>query len=102
MKPMIALTFSCLALAAQAEPFAGGNAEAGRKLFDQNHCNRCHMSMLGGDGSAIFTRPDHKVKNPQQLVEQMHVCSGNAGITLSKQDEQNLGAYLNQNYYHFK
>jgi len=79
-----------------------GDAEAGKKFFGQNQCNRCHSSMLGGDGSAIFTRPGRKVKNPQQLVNQMHLCSGNVSITLSPQDEQKLGAYLNQNYYHFK
>ena len=101
MKHLTLLLLLCTA-AAHAEPFPKGNEEAGKKLFDQNHCNRCHSQMLGGDGSAIFTRPDHKVKNPEQLVAQMHVCSGNVGITLSPQDEQNLGAYLNRNYYRFK
>ena len=86
----------------QAAPFPTGDAKAGKKLFEKNKCNRCHIDMMGGDGSAIFTRPDHKVTSPEKLVQQMHVCSGNVGITLSAQDEQNLGAYLNQRYYKFK
>jgi hypothetical protein len=90
------------ALAAQADPFAGGDIQAGKRLFDQNHCNRCHMTIMGGDGSGIFTRLNRKVNSPAQLVSQMYVCSGNVGITLSPQDEKDLGTYLNQNYYHFK
>ncbi len=99
---LLTMLFLLGAATAQAVPFANGNAPAGKKLFDQNHCNQCHMSMMGGDGSAIFTRPDHKVTSPKQLVDQMYVCSGNVGITLTKQNEQDLGAYLNGTYYHFK
>jgi len=57
---------------------------------------------VGGDGSEIFTRTDHKVRNASQLIKQINFCAGNAGIQLSAQDEQNLGAYLNQRYYHLK
>ena len=86
---------------AQAAPFETGNFDAGKKLFEQSHCNRCHIEMKGGDGSEIFTRPDHKVKNPSQLIKQINVCGGNAGVTLTSQDEQNLAAYLNKYYYKF-
>ncbi len=102
MKLLFALALAATSCIAQAAPFAAGKVDAGRKLFEQNRCNSCHVSMLGGDGSAIFTRPDHKVRNPQQLVDQMYVCSGNVGVTLTHQDEQDLGAYLNGTYYHFK
>ena len=84
-----------------AAPFEKGSVEAGLKLFQQSHCNRCHIEMKGGDGSEIFTRPDHKVKNPSQLIKQINVCGGNAGVTLTSQDEQNLAAYLNKYYYKF-
>ena len=97
-----ALLLLCAATAAQAAPFAQGNATAGKRLFEQSHCNRCHMAMEGGDGSAIFTRPDHKVRNPQQLVAQLHICGANVGLDVTPQQEQDLGAYLNQTYYHFR
>ena len=102
MKRIPALILLLSAGSVLSAPFPNGDAQAGKKLFEQNKCSRCHVDMMGGDGSAIFTRPDHKVTSPQKMVQQMHVCSGNAGITLSAQDEQNLGAYLNQRYYHFK
>ncbi len=57
--------------------------------------------MLGGDGSAMFTRPDRKVRNVSDLVEQMRFCTGNVGVNLTPQDEQHLGAYLNR-YYNLK
>ncbi len=102
MKLFAALALTLISLGAYADPFAGGNAMTGAKLFDQKHCNICHMRIAGGDGSAIFTRPNHIVGSADQLVDQMNTCTGNAGITLTKQDEQDLGAYLNQSYYHFK
>ena len=87
---------------AQAAPFADGDAQAGKKLFDQNKCSGCHIGKMGGDGSAIFTRPNRIVNNPKQLVDRMLVCSGAVGMTLTQQNQHDLGAHLNQTYYKFK
>lgn len=98
------VTFIALLLAATtaaADPFPKGDAQTGQKLFAQYKCSSCHAAMLGGDGSAMFTRPDRKVKSVAQLVEQMNFCTGNLGIKLTPQDEQHLGAYLNR-YYNLK
>jgi len=98
MKLLAALILLCIASAAQANPFADGNAQAGEKLFNQYKCNSCHSAMLGGDGSAIFTRADRKVHNANELIEQIKFCSGNVGAHLTTQQEQHLGAYLNRYY----
>jgi mono/diheme cytochrome c family protein len=87
---------------ALANPFPNGDAAAGKRLFEQNDCNSCHIGKVGGDGNAIFTRPNHIVHSPEQLVARMHVCSGATGMTLTPRMEQDLGAYLNQAYYRFK
>jgi len=89
------------ATTAVANPFPNGDARTGQKLFTQYKCSSCHAAMLGGDGSAMFTRPDRKVRSVAQLVEQMNFCTGNLGIKLTPQDEQHLGAYLNR-YYNLK
>ena len=94
--------FLLLCSTAQAIPFAEGDVKAGKKLFDQYKCNSCHIGKMGGDGSAIFTRPNHKVTSPEKMIAQIKVCSGNVGANLSPQEEQNLAAYLNQKYYKFK
>lgn len=101
-RAILLLMLACASAAAAAAPFAKGDAQAGRKLFEDKQCNRCHIGKVGGDGSGIFTRPDRIVHNPKELVARMHVCSGAVGMTLTEQDEQNLGAYLNQTYYKFK
>lgn len=101
MRLLTALIFMTLAGTAIANPFPNGNADTGKKLFDKNKCSSCHVAMLGGDGSAIFTRPNRKVGTAQQMLTQMEACSAAAGITLSADDKQHLGAYLNR-YYNFK
>jgi len=98
MKLLTALLLLCTATAATANPFPAGNAQAGEKLFNQYKCSRCHAAMLGGDGSAMFTRADRKVNTPTELVEQIRICSGNVGAHLTPQEEQHLGAYLNRYY----
>ncbi|OGS80664.1 MAG: hypothetical protein A2061_06365 [Gallionellales bacterium GWA2_59_43] len=96
--------FGALLLAATtaaANPFPKGDAQTGQKLFAQHKCSSCHIAMLGGDGSAMFTRPERKVRTAADLVEQMNRCNANLGIELTPQDEQHLGAYLNR-YYNLK
>lgn len=102
MKRAFMLTLLFAAVNAYANPFPGGDAAAGKKLFDETRCNRCHIQKVGGDGSAIFTRPNRIVHNPQQMIDRMHACSGAIGMTLTPQMEQDLGAHLNQTYYKFK
>ena len=101
MRLIIILIALCTTGAVSANPFPNGNAQTGQKLFEQYKCSRCHVALLGGDGSAMFTRPDRKVHNAAQLVEQIRFCSSNVGANLTPQDEQHLGAYLNR-YYNLK
>jgi cytochrome c2 len=101
MRFAAALALLAVSSAATANPFPGGNADTGKKLFEQHQCSSCHVAMLGGDGSAIFTRPNRKVKTAPQLLSQMDACSAAAGIQLAPADKQHLGAYLNR-YYNLK
>lgn len=82
--------------------FSDGDVQVGERLFDQYNCNSCHIDKVGGDGSAVFTRPDRMVTGPEYLIKQMTLCSGTIGKTLTVQEQQHLGAYLNQRYYKFK
>ena len=91
---------------AQAEPFAGGHAEVGKKLFDKYQCNSCHNGMMGGNGNAVFTRPGSKVKDPQKLMEVVVACARNVRANyssqISAQERLDIAAYLNKNFYKFK
>lgn len=101
MKLITSLLLLSFSLAASANPFAQGDAAAGEKLFAQLKCNSCHINMFGGDGSAIFTRPNRKVHNPSQLLAQIGRCGGNVDREFSAQEEQNIAVYLNR-YYNLK
>ncbi len=98
MKFITMLILLSAATTALANPFPKGNTEAGKQFFDKNNCNQCHDTIMGGDGNQIFQRKDRKVSNVAGMIKQMHFCAGNVGITLTPQDEQNLGAYLNRYY----
>ncbi|MEO7927709.1 MAG: c-type cytochrome [Gallionella sp.] len=101
MKLTTATIFLLLASVAVANPFPKGDAKAGQQLFDKYDCNKCHNSMMGGDGNKIFTRFDRKRNSPEGLVEQINMCSGNVNAHFTPQETQNLAAYLNI-FYKFK
>ncbi len=90
------------ASAAQGTPFDSGSPENGKNLFIRYECSSCHQAKMGGDGSAIFTRPDHKVRSATDLIPRIKFCSGNIGAQLTAQEEQDLAAYLNRRYYQLK
>ncbi|MGH8727260.1 MAG: c-type cytochrome [Burkholderiales bacterium] len=84
-----------------ANPFEKGDPEAGEKLLNKS-CNTCHIKMMGGDGSAIYTRDNRIVKNAQQLLARIATCNANVGTGWFPEDEVDVAAYLNQKYYRFK
>ncbi len=90
------------AATAHGAPFADGNAGNGEKLFARYECDSCHKGKVGGDGSAIFTRPDRIVRNAAEIIPRIKFCSGVVGANLSEQEQRDLAAYLNQRYYQFK
>lgn len=85
---------------AQAAPFAGADAKAGQALVEKN-CISCHASSYGGDGSGIYTREGRKVKSAKGLVAQIRNCNTMLGLKWFEDEELNVAAYLNQQYYHF-
>jgi cytochrome c len=42
------------------------------------------------------------VNSAADMIQQMEMCSGAIGKQLSEQEKQDLAAYLNKTYYHFK
>ncbi|MDD5329215.1 MAG: cytochrome c [Sulfuricella sp.] len=84
-----------------ANPFPAGDPKVGKTLHDKS-CVSCHVSMVGGDGSAIYSRLERKVKTPQQLLGRIRTCNANAGANWFPEEENHVAAYLNQQYYHFK
>ena len=94
-----ALLFVCLVSAA---PFPKGDPKVGKDLFDKAKCDACHASMMGGDGSRLFTRPEHKVKSADALLKRVKFCANQVGAQWFPEEEEHVAAYLSQQYYHFK
>jgi len=91
-----------LPLLAVAAPFSKSNPAIGEKLATAANCAKCHSQRVGGDGSRMYTRPEHKVKNPGQLLTQVQACNTMLNTGWFPEDEENVAAYLNRKYYKFK
>ncbi len=95
-KPLLTITAALLfaSIQAHATPFDKGDAKAGKVLHDKS-CVSCHDSTL-------YTRANRKVKTPQQLAARISGCNANTGAGWFPEEEQHVGAYLNQQFYKFK
>ncbi len=87
---------------AAAAPFPKADPAAGEKLHSAANCAKCHGARVGGDGSRMYTRPDHKVTNPSKLLAQVRMCNTQLNTGWFPEDEENVAAYLNRKFYKFK
>jgi cytochrome c len=96
------LTAALLAMFA-GSPFAAEkvDAKAGKALHDKQ-CVNCHVQRWGGDGSAVYTRADRKIKDATSLRQRVAACSAQTGAKFFPEDEANVAAWLAQTYYKFK
>lgn len=106
-----AAVLSCLAILAIAtgaqaqdadKAFAGADRKAGMALHQEKNCAACHAQRLGGDGSSIYTRIDRKVTTPAKLLAQVAMCNTQLSSAMFPDDERDVAAFLNHDYYHFK
>lgn len=91
----IGLCFSFLATAHAAD------IKRGKTLHEEN-CIKCHVSMVGGDGSGIYTREDRRMDSLDALNNQVHRCKTSLGVSWPEDQIADVVAYLNQTYYKFK
>lgn len=78
-----------------------GDPEQGGVVLDAN-CSGCHVGMYGGDGSEIYTRPDHRVQTVEGLMQQVEICNVNAlKGALSADQLDDITAHLNETYYKY-
>lgn len=98
----LAAALLLLANGAWAEPFAGADPVQGQALHAK-YCVACHRQQFGGpDGSNAYLRADHRVKSASALAQRITVCTTMLKLDLFPEDELNIAAYLNNQYYRFK
>lgn len=98
----LAAVLMLLSCSAWADPFAGGDPVQGQALHAK-YCVACHSTQFGGpDGSNAYLRPNHMVKSASALAQRITVCTTMLKLDLFPEDELNIAAYLNNQYYKFK
>lgn len=82
--------------------FASADANAGKATHAQNNCAACHQQRTEKNETAFYTRTDRKVSTQEKLIAQVAACSTQLKLGLFPEDELNLAAYLNREYYKLK
>lgn len=76
---------------------------ANGKIIDQQKCYACHAKKSGfGNGDMIYTRSDGKVKSLADLKKMVSLCNTELRLDLFPEDEADVTAFLNQQFYKFK
>ncbi len=76
---------------------------ANGKTIDQQKCYSCHAKKTGfGNGDMIYTRADGKVKSIADLKKMVSLCNTQLRLDLFPEDEIDVVAFLNQQFYKFK
>lgn len=91
------LLFSVSLSAHSAPDIANG------KKIDQEKCYACHAKKTGfGNGDMIYTRSDSKVKSLADLKKMVGLCNTELRLDLFPEDEADVTAFLNKQFYKFK
>jgi hypothetical protein len=78
--------------------------QEGRALLQEHKCNgSCHQSYSeDNDPLTLYTRADRKVRNRSQLDAQVGRCVASLGTMIFPEDQLNVSAALDADYYKFK
>ena len=86
-----------------ATPVSATPDLANGKTIDQQKCYACHAKKSGfGNGDMIYTRSDSKVKSLANLKRMVSLCNTELRLDLFPEDEADVTAFLNQQFYKFK
>ncbi len=103
--PLTALLAALWATAAAAQPaaelFKGADLALGARLIQEHKCVACHISKLGGDGSAIY-KPKGRISTPGLLRGMVEQCNTELNLGLFPEEVSAVAAVLNRDHYRFK
>ena len=76
---------------------------ANGKKIDQEKCYAFHAKKTGfGNGDMIYTRSDRKATNLNKLKSMVARCNTELRLDLFPEDEADVVAFLNKQFYKFK
>jgi hypothetical protein len=101
--PLMKLVFIFAAMFGLHLPVYAAPDLANGKKIDQEKCYACHAKKSGfGNGDMIYTRSDSKVKNLQNLKTMVARCNTELRLDLFPEDEADVTAFLNKQFYKYK
>jgi hypothetical protein len=97
LKIQLLLTLCLLSNFAQAADIQNG------KTLHQAKCYQCHAEKSGlGNGDIIYTRLDRKAKDLDKVKSMVGMCNTELRLDLFPEDEVDLVAYINHQFYKYK
>lgn len=91
-----------IALLAASPALAAGDPAVGEKLVQAKGCELCHDRQPLHGAKAIYLRPDRKVRSMDELRAQVSACNHGLHLDLSPDEERDVVAYLDRDYYRFR
>lgn len=99
-RPLYLYLSGLLLLQSAGISVAADAIERGRELHMEN-CISCHASMMGGDGTSIYTRPDRRIESLEALTTQVKRCKTSLGVPWPEHQINDVITYLNSTFYKF-
>jgi hypothetical protein len=84
-----------------AEIFKDADLALGQKLIAEHKCTQCHISKVGGDGSAMY-KPAGKINTAGLLRGMVEMCNTTMNLGLFPEEVTAVAAVLNRDHYKFK
>ena len=84
-----------------AEIFKDANLALGTQLIAEHKCVACHVSKVGGDGSAMY-KPLGKINTAGLLRGMVEMCNTTMNLGMFPEDVSAVAAVLNRDHYKFK
>ena len=88
---------------AQAQPaiYKDADYKLGEKLIAESKCEACHVSKVGGNGSAIY-KPQGRINNASLLRGMVEQCNTELNLGMFPEDVTSVAAVINRDHYKFK
>ena len=97
LPPLLLLPLFALA----ADPWGEADPKAG-EAHHEKACIACHVRLYGGDGSKMYTRDGRLLMTKLDILQRVGACNSQTKAGWFPDEEAEVAAYLNQQYYHFK
>lgn len=83
---------------AQDDMIVTGNAPNGKKIYEAK-CVACHISLVGGDGLALHTRANRRIKTAEGLLGRVNGCNHQIKAGLNEDQINDVVGFLYDAFY---